>query len=73
MPLSKFEPTETLNDRYAAMEKRLAVRGKDGRGGREGKGGKGGLPRPRVLQRAFLPCSCPGDLARGLALAPTHP
>ena len=26
MPLSKFEPNESLNDRYAAMEKRLAVR-----------------------------------------------
>jgi hypothetical protein len=26
VPLSKFEPNESLNDRYAAMEKRLAVR-----------------------------------------------
>lgn len=25
VPLSKFEPNETLNSRYAAMEKRLAV------------------------------------------------
>jgi len=25
VPLSKFEPDESLNERYAAMEKRLAV------------------------------------------------